>query len=62
MADAPKAMLRIIVEDLETGEKETREIPSGDYFMLTTQPAYVDGVQTFSNGTHIVTIKGRTQR
>lgn len=61
MADEPKAVLRITVEDLETGEKESRELPAGDYFMLTTEPAYVDGIQAFKNGTHVVTIKGRVR-
>lgn len=53
-------VLRVTVEDLETGEKQTRDLPSGDYFMLTTAPAYVDGIQSFKNGTHVVTVKGRT--
>lgn len=56
-----KKILRVTVEDLETGEKQSRDLPSGDYFMLTTEPAYVDGIQAFKNGTHVVTIKGRTQ-
>jgi hypothetical protein len=33
-----KKMLRITVEDLETGEKETREMPAGEYFVLCTAP------------------------
>ncbi len=59
MSDKPVA--RITVEDLETGEKVTRDLPSGDYFLLTTEPAWTDGIQAFKNGTHVVTIKGRTQ-
>lgn len=55
-----KAMLRVTVEDLETGEKETLDVPAGDYVMLTTAPAYVAHTNVFANGTHVVTIKGRT--
>lgn len=53
-----ESVLRITVEDLATGEKQSRDLPSGDYFMLTTEPAYVDGIQTFKNGTTVITIKG----
>lgn len=56
-----KAMLRVTVEDLETGEKATRDVPAGDYFMLTTTPAYVAHTNVFKNGTHVITIKGRTR-
>ena len=55
-------MLRITVEDLATGETQSRDLPSGDYFLLTAEPAYVDGIRVFKNGTHLVTIKGRTRR
>lgn len=61
MSDEKKAMLRVTVEDLETGEKQTVDVPSGDYFMLTTAPAYVAHTNVFANGTHVVTIKGRTR-
>ena len=57
-----KAVLRITVEDLEAGEKQSRDLPGGDYFLVTTEPAYVDGIQAYKNGTHVVTIKGRTRR
>ena len=55
-------MLRITVEDLETGDKETREMPAGEYFLLTTAPCYVAHTQTHANGTHVLTIKGRINR
>ena len=56
-----KAVLRVTVEDLETGETQTRDVPPGDYFMLTTEPAYVAHTNVFANGTHVITIKGRTR-
>lgn len=56
-------VLRITVEDLETGEKETRDIPAGEYVVLTTEPCHVDGTQFYPRtGTAVVTIKGRTAR
>jgi hypothetical protein len=61
MSDDKKAMLRVTVEDLETGEKATRDVPSGDYMLLVTAPAYVAHTNVFANGTHVVTIKGRTR-
>lgn len=61
MSDQAKG-IRITVEDLETGEKQTRDMPSGDYFILTTEPAYVAHTNTFANGTHVITVKGRTWR
>jgi hypothetical protein len=58
-----KKMLRITVEDLETDEKETREMPAGEYFVLCTAPCYVAHTSSYpQKGTHILTIKGRTAR
>lgn len=54
--------IRVTVEDLETGEKETRDVPSGDYFLVTTEPAHIAHINTFANGTHVITVKGRTRR
>lgn len=61
-ASESKAMLRVTVEDLETGETQTVDVPAGDYFMLTTTPAYVAHTNVFANGTHVITVKGRTRR
>ncbi len=61
MSDEKKATLRVTVEDLETGEKATRDVPAGEYMMLVTAPAYVAHTNVFKNGTHVVTIKGRTR-
>jgi len=56
-----QAVVRISIEDLETGETQTHDLPSGDYFLLTTTPAYVDSLQTYQTGTHVITVKGRTK-
>ena len=61
MSEKQTAVLRITVEDLETGEKESRDIPAGEYFILTTSPCYVAHTDSYpQKGTHILTIKGRT--
>ncbi len=58
-----KKILRVTVEDLETGDKDTKEMPAGEYFVLTTSPCYVAHTNSYpSKGTHILTIKGRTAR
>lgn len=58
-----QAILRITVEDLETGETESREIPAGEYFILCTSPCHVAHTNSYpGKGTHIITVKGRTAR
>lgn len=62
MADS-KPMLRITVEDLETGEKQTQEMPAGEYFILCTSPCHVAHTNSYpTKGTHIITVKNRTAR
>lgn len=52
--------VRVTVEDLETGEQETVEIPDGEYLITCTEPCHVAHVQVYpTKGTHVVTIKGR---
>lgn len=56
-----KKILRVTVEDLETGDKESKEMPAGEYFILTTSPCYVAHTNSYpQKGTHVLTIKGRT--
>jgi len=56
-----KKILRVTVEDLETGDQETREMPAGEYFILCTSPCYVAHTNSYpGKGTHVLTIKGRT--
>lgn len=52
--------LRITVEDLETGHVEEAEIPEGEYFLICADPCHLAGAQRYGNGTHVLTIKGRT--
>jgi hypothetical protein len=51
--------LRVTVEDMKTGEKGERIVPDGDYILVTSEPCYLDGVQTYAK-THVLTVKGFT--
>jgi hypothetical protein len=60
---ASKRGLKITVEDLETGEIETVEMPMGEYFILATEPCHVSHTQVFGGGKTVqLTIKGRVLR
>lgn len=62
MSDSKK-ILRVTVEDLETGDTETAEMPAGEYFILTTEPCYVGHTQVFGGGKTVqLTIKDRVPR
>ena len=50
--------IRVTVEDLATGDTETIEVMD-DYVILAAGSCWVDHVQTYANGTHILTVKGR---
>lgn len=57
MSDQEKG-IRVTVEDLETGESESKVIVN-DYIIVTAGTCYVDYQQAFANGTHQLTVKGR---
>ena len=48
---------KVTCEDLETGESETKVVEPGDYLFVTVEPCHIDGIQTYSTGTHVVTVK-----
>lgn len=50
--------IRVTVEDLATGEKETVEVKD-DYLILVSGSCHVAHVQAHRNGTHVLTVKGR---
>jgi hypothetical protein len=53
--------IRVTVEDLETGEKATREVVPGDYILIPLAPCYLDGIQRYpSKGTTVLTLKDNT--
>jgi hypothetical protein len=50
---------RVTVEDLETGDKQTKIVQAGDYMLIPFEPCYLAGAQQyFSTGTVVLTIKG----
>ncbi len=51
--------IRVTVEDLATGEKESQEIVD-DYIVVCAGSCHVAHTQTYPmKGTHVLTIKGR---
>jgi hypothetical protein len=48
--------IRVTVTDTENGDTETQEIEN-DVIVITAGNRYVDGVQSYANGTQIFTIK-----
>lgn len=53
--------IKVTVEDLETGEKDTAEILN-DYIIITAGTCEVANMQVHANGTHVITVKGAAQR
>ena len=52
--------VRVTVVDEQTGQEETLVVADGDYLLIVTAPAYLHHTQVFANGTHVLTVKGRT--
>ena len=53
--------LRVQVTDMETGDTDECEVPDGDYLIICHEPCHLATTQTFPNGTHVLTVKGRTR-
>jgi hypothetical protein len=51
--------IRVTVEDLKTGESEAQEI-SNDYVIVCAGTCHVAHITSHGNGTHVLTIKGRS--
>lgn len=51
--------IRVIVEDLETGERDEKVVEPGDYLLTTVEPCHLAHVTTHANGTHVLTVKKR---
>jgi hypothetical protein len=52
--------LRVTIVDEQTGDTEETTVPDGDYLLICTQPCYIAHTSAHANGTHVLTIKGRT--
>lgn len=56
------AGFRVTVEDLATGEKQSRIVAEGDYMLIPFAPCYLHSAQRYGNGTVSVTLKGHSPR
>lgn len=52
--------LKVTVTDVETGDVGETEVPTGDYLLICHDPCYLAGTIAHQNGTHVLTVKGRT--
>ncbi|GAA2861169.1 hypothetical protein [Nonomuraea rubra] len=52
--------LKVTVEDPETGETATTEIPPGSYLLLCAEPCHRTALNAYATGTHQITVKGVT--
>jgi hypothetical protein len=52
--------VKVIVLNPETGDTEEVEI-ADDYVITCAGSAYVDSIQAYANGTHVITVKGRAR-
>lgn len=50
--------IRVTVEDLETGERESRDV-ADDFVLITAGRHYLDETARHANGTVVLTIKVR---
>jgi hypothetical protein len=53
---------RVTVEDLTTGEQQTREVAPGDYVLVPFEPCHLASEQHHPNGTVVLNLCGRTPR
>lgn len=51
---------RVTMEDLATGERETREVRAGDYVLIPFAPCHLVKERHCATGTVVLTLAGRT--
>lgn len=54
--------ITVTVVDNETGDSETMQVADGDYLLTTVAPCFLYYTAAYKNGTHVLTVKGRTAR
>lgn len=54
--------IRVTATDNETGESSHVDVADGDYLLICTEPCHLAHTNAFDNGTHVLTVKGRTKR
>jgi len=52
---------RVTAADLDTDTSYSRDIRD-DYAITCDGTAYVSGIAVYANGTHVITIKGRSEK
>lgn len=55
------ARIQVTATDLDTNESSTVVI-TDDYVLTCAGTCYVHHVQAYANGTHVITVKGRSRR
>jgi hypothetical protein len=55
---AGPARIKVTVTDLDSGDSEEHAI-ADDYILTVAGSCYVDHIQAYANGTHVITVKGR---
>lgn len=48
---------KVTVEDLDSGETQSRVVYEGDYMLIPFAPCYLHHTQASANGTTVVTLK-----
>lgn len=51
--------IQVTVRDTETGDAQTATI-TNDYIIVTAGTCQVSNTQAYANGTHVLTVKGRS--
>jgi hypothetical protein len=55
------ARIEVTAKDLGTGDSQTVVI-TDNYVVTCAGSAYVDHVQAYANGTHVITVKGAKRK
>lgn len=51
--------IKVTVSDPDTGEVLGERVLEDDYMIICAGEAYLDSTNTYPNGTHVLTVKGR---
>lgn len=54
--------IKVTVTDPETGEVLGEQVIENDYMVICAGRCDLDGIQTYGNGTHVLTVRGVHRR
>lgn len=57
MGEMPPGPIKVTVSDPDTGEVLGERVIEDDYVLICNGRSYLDGMQTYANGTHVLTVK-----